>query len=207
MKKSIALALTILTLVLSLTGCKNKEYSRGNRYKEYSFAQSLHSKIVFNTLLFNKNNASFDIFIGVYDIDKNISYPDDFSETYNLTIYVSNSENVPFVLEEYNYLEQIESIGNAELIRTISYDEAFNTDFGYTVQSREIIYNHKEKILIPEKFFNAENKSVYIHVITLHCYDATEADEKQGNKIKVMVTQHRKIEIHYFLIGDKLIIV
>ena len=41
----------------------------------------------------------FDIFIGVYDIDKNISYPDDFSETYNLTIYVSNSENVPFVLE------------------------------------------------------------------------------------------------------------
>ena len=185
-----------------MSSCSISKYSNGDHYLGLEFAKSLNAKIVSDTTSFDKNNVTFDMYIGLYNVNRSINYRDDLPEIYTLAIYVSNSKKLPFKLREGNYIDNIENVDGAKLIRNITYQEAFNTDFGYTVNYLSIHYSHKEKIIIPAEFFNSKNNTVYIHTIELLCYEDVDVDEKHKNEMIIWVSKYTSIEIEYSLNGN-----
>ena len=223
-KKSIGVLLIVVILCSTLTGCfgesdEERTYVYGDTVRRL-WGPDINAKVETNVSNFSKNKVTFDLFVSVYDINNPRNYVDDFPEIFRLAIYVSKDEYIarafPYKLSEAVCMKSLEDVENAELIREISYDEAFNTDFGYTIDEDDwvesIKYNHKERITIPEYFFDSnyestsKHQTIYIHVIEFLCYDHTYDGKEVEDGMIVIRAEYTTIEIKYKISGDKVML-
>ena len=211
--KSIGVLLILVILCSTLTGC----FGESNEERTYVYGDivlrrwgpHLNAKLESSVSTFSKKNATFDLFVSVYDIDNPANYVDDLPEIYRLCIFVSNNDTPPYKNFNPVYQKSFNDVENAELIREISYDEAFNTDFGYTIDedswAKSINYNHKEKITIPEYFFTPEHECICIHVIEFNCRNYDDKGNKIEDGLIVEAVQRTSICILYALSDDTVV--
>ena len=196
MKRIIALILLVFSSVLMLCNCSDRSYSWGSSSVGFEFAHYFNAKIKSDTLDHPKNDVVLDLYISKYQYEYE-EYPSgETVPTYRMAIYVSNSEAPPFKRGDTYNLNSLDRVNGARLLRLISYDEVFYTDFGFFSNFLLIEYDHKEKIYIPEEFFNQDNDRVYVHVVELNVTD----NGKGG--YTVSLTAHTKVELIYTLMGD-----
>lgn len=197
MKKTVALILVVFTITLSLSGCSNESYEIGDISLGFEFSQSLNAKVRCPKRYYEKNDVVFDIYICTYDYESRAIYSEDMYDAYNLLIYVSNSESMPFSVKDYTHMKNLDDVEGAVLVRRISYEEAFYTDFGYTTEGLRINYDHKEKIAIPKELITYGNDTIYIHLIELFCHESD-----GGDGLLVHMGSKTNIRLKYRLLGD-----
>ena len=208
MHKFISLFTAIVLIILTEIGVLNTSYREG--YIGELPYDSIYTKIEADKLYLKKDDVTFDMSVGTYDLDGLYDFSRIIPETYKIAVYVSNSIADPFYsFDKDKYPENIEDVEGAKLIRVITYDEAFSENFGYTTKNYNIItYNHKEKITIPQEFINSDNGMVYIHIIELYCYNLPIYENKEVNGYykKVSIDHAQWIEIEYQIFGDYMVL-
>lgn len=217
MKKLIALILTFITLILSMTGCYFGKYIRGNTMYNLNWLamQSIYAKVEADRIIFDKSDVTLDFYYGLYKTNE-IETLEQISEYYHGTIsesklhdgefywesvyaiFLSNDEELVF---ENNNIESLieDNRVNTKLLKFIDFKESFSTDYGFTSEALELIYNHHEKIVVPEDLFARLNGSVYIHIFRF-MYLPEENSFINSNYA------HHIISIKYLLIGDKVVL-
>ena len=220
MKKVIALVLGLIMMILyyffSFIGYTTSWFSSNHEWGDTSdnSNQITYVKLSSDTLIFDKGDVELDMFIGSYNINNSTDLSD-YLKNFELAIYISNDRIFPAELKRngYNYfgdIKEMESFDEMKFVRRVSHDEAYNSncEFGYTSKkdfSGEITYNHKEKITIPEEFFNENNDKIYIFVIDyVPYYDLNEHEKDKGN-CKIKMLDVAWVGIKYYLIGDKIV--
>ena len=207
MKRLIALILITFIMTLTLIGCSDAVYSRGQTHLSFEYAQDVNAKVEANKFLFNKNDVTLDLFYCFYCLDNhNLDQVKDGNECIikneyenlhfqsNYAIYLSNNKELIFEKDEQDNLVDQKNKVNATLYRYFTFEEAFATDYGFTSSGLKINYNHSEKITIPEEFFDSSNNYVYIHVVWFW-YDVL-------NETTSDLREKTTIEINYELLEE-----
>ena len=137
---------------------------------------------------FDVNDVTLDLSYGYYCLDnetldhiKDEYYFDatteyssstDFSDEFVHAVYITNDYTLRLPVDSdkprgdgWLVIDDYENIENAKLVKYIDYDELFDTDYGYTVDSGKIEYNHSEKITIPAEMFNTSSGCIYIYIV------------------------------------------
>ena len=217
MKRLIALVLALLMLTLSLTGCSFGKYIRGDKRYHISWPviQRIYAKVEADHIIFDKNDVTLDFYYGLYKLFE-ISTLEQTKEHYhyipskeevekgvrhtesNFAIYISNNSELIYEKDENGCLLDPKDKVNAKLWKYISFEEAFNTNYGYSSAALDLTYNHSEKITIPADLFTSDNNLVYIHIISL-LYTPEEKTYSTTNDCKC-------ITIKYILIGNTVVL-
>lgn len=218
MKRLIAFIIVVFIMTLSLTGCSRPVYVRGNRYQGFEFAQDLNLKVEANKLLFDINDVTLDFFYSLYSLDdhnlnqlKDIHWYASYGEHEShleavYAIYISNNKELLLEEDESGALVDYQNGVNAKLIKFISFEEAFDTDYGYITLTNpflKINYNHNEKLTIPAELFNSQSDYVYIHLISL-VYNVS--NDKYYNEKLFYIPNISTLDIKYKLLRDKTIV-
>lgn len=187
MKRIIALILTTIIWILTLTGCFNKVYSIGD--ETFLAQKDFFAKVESDTLLFDKDNVILNFYYSLYQLDNTTidkvredhyyipseGYGNPFHQEDTYAIYLSNNEMLAFETDQ-GYIIDHKNKVNAQLYKYITFEEAFKTNYGYTSTRKalqlvnSINYNHCEKLVIPAELFDEANSSVYIHIVRLQHY-------------------------------------
>ena len=69
MKRVIALTLVILITIISLTGCSNPIYKRGEFNLGFRIYQYIYAKVEADRFIFDKNDVTLDFFYCFYRLD------------------------------------------------------------------------------------------------------------------------------------------
>lgn len=210
-KKSVGVLLILLTLISTLTGCyQNEEYHRGDTYISLrpNYSQECYARVEADKSIFDIDDVTLDFSYGFYSLDGNRTL--ETARIHNLynengvviennfAIYISNSEDLVFERDDNRKIVDYDNKVNAKLWKFISFEEAFNTDYGYTISEFEINYNHSEKITLPIEFFAAQSGTVFIHVVCLRYL--------VNDQLFALGDDKTMIELEYRLIGDKLVL-
>ena len=207
MHKFISLLTAIILIILAEIGVLDTSYKEG--YIGELPYKMIYTKIEADKLYLKKDDVTFDMSVGTYNLDGLYDFSRIIPETYKIAVYVSNSIAEPsYSFDKDKYPENIEDVEGAKLIRIITYDEAFSEDFGYTTNGSIITYNHKEKITIPQEFINSDNGMVYIHIVKFCCYNIPtyENGEVKDYYIDVSIYHAQWIEIEYQIFGDYMVL-
>ena len=188
--KSVGVLLILLTLLSTATGCYlNEEYRRGDNVLAGEFMQNFYAKVESDTVVINKENASFDFSYALYSRLNNQSLEECrksfcfesagqkegeiiYTES-DFAIYISENEKLELEEDKTGKLVDYKNKVNATLWKFINAEEAFGTDHGFTISRKpnsfltQINYAKKEKMTIPTEFFSSPNGYVYIHIVRL----------------------------------------
>ena len=215
MNKIKLLLIVLLIATLSFTGCTGPVYVIGNERQGFEFAQDLNAKLESDKFIFDKNDVTLDFYYCFYCLDYVTLEHAWLSKTYILTqgnetqhfeavyaIYLSKNKDLIFEEDKLGNLVDFQNKVNAQMLKFISYEDSFNTNYGYTTLLRpflKINYNHKEQITIPAELFSTSNDPIYIHVLSfVHNIDT----DKYYNENSFDVENLRTLEIKYKLLGE-----
>ena len=167
--------LILLMVSLFTTGCGQKsEFEKGF---DYTFTpNSIMFGAKSNTDTFSKNDVTFDLYYGVYDIgyaekyntDPKSGYRKEGYETIFFGLYICEAD---YSLDVVNDMEisDYKTIDNHYFVKEISEEEAFSDEYGFTMSYwKGITYNHSEKITIPSELFANETGSFVVKLIAFH---------------------------------------
>lgn len=174
----VVLLLLMLSLALSLTGCRlnSDTYKFKSGYFGYTFTpEPIMMGAKSNTDIFTKDNVSFELYYGVYDIEDTEEYNTDPKDTHRrpflgdvkifFALYICDAE---FALDVSNDMEfnDYKNIENYYFLKEISEEEAFSEEYGFNMGIlRGITYNHHETISIPAEIFTEEKGSFAIRLV------------------------------------------
>lgn len=218
MKKLIALIIVLLVFVLSLTRCSNIKFVSGDSYLNFEFRKDINAKLSSDTVIFSKDDVTMDFLYSFYCLNnttldqakdngrinpsQNDKYRSNLESVY--AIYLSKNQNLVFEEDEFGALIDYEKKVNAQLLKFINYEDAFNTNYGYTSSQLKITYNHSEDITIPAELFDSTNGFIYIHLINLvHDID----NNKYYNDNVFDFNNTSTLKMQYYSIGDVVVIV
>lgn len=165
--------LLILLMVSLLTeGCEQK--SKLEKGFDYTFTpNSIMFGVKFGTDTFSKNNVTFDLYYGVYDIgyaqknnaDPKSNYLKEGYETISFGLYICEADYSLNIVNDME-ISDYKMIDNHYFVKEISEEEAFSDEYGFTMSYwNGITYNHSEKITIPSSFFKNETGSFVVKLI------------------------------------------
>lgn len=219
MKRVVALILVFFISALTFTGCLRTKYVRGDEYRGFEFAQDLNAKVESDKFVFDINDVTLDFSYSLYSLENNESLEeikdgfyycvpsyDDYnvylSWEYVHAVYISNNKELVFDLcQDKKTIVDYENNVNAQLLKFISFEDAFETNYGFTTErgrfliTGKINYNHSEKLTIPSALFDSSNNYVYIYVVRLiHNLD--------NGKYEFYDTSGYTIDIEYKLLDD-----
>ena len=178
-RKSVGVLLILLTVLSTLTGCEGLGYTNGDNVTVGEFGKYFYAKVESNKWFLNKDDFTLDFYYSLYSLDgkrtiesekmsHSYVYFDEVDKKHYLesvfAIYISKNEELLFERDEHGYLLDYENKVNAKLWKFVSYEDAFNTNYGYTSSGLRKNYNHSEKITIPAEYFNKSNEHIYIHI-------------------------------------------
>lgn len=218
-KKSVGVLLILLIVLSTFTGCMILGYSNGNSNLGFPERDDLNAKVKANNCLFEKDGVTLDLFYCFYCLDEETieqskanhhyipseSEKDTFHSESAYAIYISKNNLLVFERDENEGLIDYENKVNARLWKFISFEEAFNTNYGYTTDqndsalNKRINYNHNEKLTIPTEFFDSSSGCVYIHIVSfLHDVNADSY---------FTTSEMSTIRIKYKLLGDTVVLI
>ena len=196
--------LLLLMVSLFTTGCGQKsEFEKGF---DYTFTPS---SIMFgaksDTDTFSKNDVTFDLYYGVYDIgyaekyntDPKSGYRKEGYETIFFGLYICEAD---YSLDVVNDMEisDYKMIDNHYFVKKISEEEAFSDEYGFTMSYwKGITYNHSEKRAIPTEFFANETGSFVVKLIAFH--------EPMSEGENYYTSKARYIEFDYQIVDENTI--
>ena len=203
--RRITLVILLFAMIMSSTACKKAMYVSGNTHVPIEFGKLAYAKVEANRLIFNNVDVTLDFYYAFYRINNNTKEQlkenaEEKQYQPNFAIYLSNNEELIFAEDDNEKIVDCETGVNATLYKYFTFDETFDTDYGYTTKGfNEIQYNYSEKLTIPEGFFVSSCEFVYIHVVYF-AYD----------KINDLIHDHSvlyTVQIKYKLLGvDKVIL-
>ena len=218
MKRFIALSLLIVVLTLTLTGCSGVAYESGNITLGFPRLQDLNAKVTSQKIFLSKNDATLDFYYSFYGLTKiNIEQAKEelsYITTYHYkevrlectyAIYISKNEEIVFEKNDSDELVDFKNNVNAQLYKYFSFEDAFDTDYGFSSAygNRRIEYNHSEKITISPDLFDSSEGCIYIYVVAF-VHDAT--NDKYYDDIVFCNPTHTCVKIKYKLIGKNTVV-
>ncbi len=162
----------LLITTLLLTGCKEAEFECGQFGYTYTPDQ-----IMFGarsaTDTFSIDNVKFDLYYALYDFDygmdnrKNAYCAIGHDEIF-VVLYVCNYEMIG-TFKTHMWIDDYKNQDGYYIVKTLSEDEAFSEEYGYKMRYLTgIKYNHKEEILIPDKFFNEKKGTIAVSIVAFN---------------------------------------
>ena len=146
-----------------------KEYQSGYFYDTSEVCASLQG-VKASTDIFPVDNVTLELYYGLYNqayepYDAVYTHFD--GEEVLFAIYVCDgSEKLsiiyPMKIDDYKTIE------NHTYLKGISYEEAFTSEYGYTVNEDGVHYNHQEMITIPEMVFSEKKGKILIKICSFN---------------------------------------
>ena len=191
----------LLIVTLSVTGCRGAKYENGTFDYQYWIKNCIMMGVRSNTNLFPINDVKLDFYCGIYNINNG-------AEEEKSNYYALDRENPFFVIyiseqkvDKFKTHTSVDDYKNDEdyyLVREISEKEAFSNEYGYRMTHLfGMQYNHKEKILIPSRFFTKQKGYFCINVVTFLQPTSTEQN--------YLVTEVNNIQLYYEKIDSQII--
>lgn len=224
-RKLLGVLLILLTLLSTLTGCvyeENTLYHGGAYYEPgYEWGKSndiLCAKVESYKTFFDIDAVTMDFYYALYSRDygesleelraKHMFIPSEGNTTphqeVDFAIYISNDMDLIFEKNENKTLVDYKNKVNGIMWKFISFEEAFETDYGYTTtvdensyfKFKKVNYLHKETITIPEELFNSSSGKIYIHITRL-------THNKETDQYYCYYSYYYSYPIKYRVIWDK----
>lgn len=162
----------LMASCMVLTGCfmyiPETEYEKGFKYHRNGV---ILIGVRADTDIFDIDNVSFDVYYGMYDLDAKGSDPKDsyissiMGDKLVFGMYICDSIYSEAITND-KFIPDYTDIENHLFIRSISEDEAFSNEFGYTDEyGKGTTYNHNERITVPMEVFNKDRGSFSIKII------------------------------------------
>jgi hypothetical protein len=135
-------------MIMSSTACKKPMYVSGNTHVPIEFGKRAYAKVEANRLIFNNVDVTLDFYYAFYRINNNTKEQlkenaEEKQYQPNFAIYLSNNEELIFAEDENEKIVDCETGVNATLYKYFTFDETFDTDYGYTTKGfNEIQYNY-----------------------------------------------------------------
>lgn len=213
--------LMIFLPIMMISSCTNRLstmslYTEGAVVEDYSPTRmhKMHGRVDADRFIFDKEEVGLDFSFGLYSLDKvsfennknSHSYMEwDEEEEYlicvktGFAVYLSKNATLGFEKNADGSLVDFRNNVNAELYKYISYEDAFDTNYGYTCPGYDpISYNYSEALTIPAEMFDPSSEHVYIHIVQMEYYP----DGKYYHNDKCTYT----IDISYSMIGDNIVV-
>ena len=218
-RKSVGVLLILLIVLSTFTGCAGLGYTNGDNVSVGEFKKYFYAKVESDKWFLSKEDATLEFYYALYPINGNGTL--EFQKTAHsyiyfdseeddekhylesvFAIYISKNEELLFERDEHGYLLDYENKVNAKLWKFVSYEDAFNTNYGYTSSGLRINYNHSEKITIPAEYFGLSNEHIYIHIARFW-HDV----EEDVYYIYPTYPEKPTVIIEYRLIGDTVMLI
>lgn len=215
----VSLLLVFILISLFLAGCSPRElfiYVKKGQSPGV-FTSLVQAKIEADGYVFDKNKVDLDFFYGLYCLDN--SSLEECKDSHNYTppqneidkgysyyefvyaIYISKNDELVLERKEADYVTDYKNKVNAQLYKFISYEEAFNTNYGWHGEvdfSR--VYNYSEKLHIPANLFDSSSGHIYIYLIWMNYYP-----DKEEYRLPYSQRIY-SIDISYSMIGDNIVV-
>lgn len=199
MKSKVAIVLVLLLVAVCLLAGCTSEYKCGAFGRHYMGpcfqVYSMYAGVKSDTNTFAKDDVTFDLYYGLYDIDKkeNIvhecihQYAGRDDDDFFFAIYVSVDTDALYIFLE---LEDYKNIENAYLIKEISCEEAISQNYGYKINKLSgLKYFHNEQITIPSEIFKSQMYPFYIAILLINT--------KKDQSVSPVVVDGYFLNLHY----------
>ncbi len=167
----------LLALCMLFTGCGKQPVAEQKFEIGFGITHTITPIMIgvkSDTVTFNKDNVTFDLYYGLYDKantkdyhNRVISYQSsEGSERIVFGIYISDSEYSWSITNDME-IEDYKNIDNHYLVREITEEELLSGEYGYTASNKSgMTYDHYEKITIPSEFLKENKGSVRIKILS-----------------------------------------